>query len=115
MARGDIVLVDLPHPMTSAGHEQFGNRPAVVLQEDGSTATLSTIVLVPVTGKLAASRFLYSFLIEPSRTNGLDKRSIVLTHQIVATDKRRIGRKIGKLSRDDLATLEANLRQLLGL
>jgi len=115
MIRGDIVLVDLPRPIVEAGHEQFGNRPAVVIQENDSIVSLSTVVLIPITGKLAASRFSGSFLVKPTRVNGLHEQSIVLTQQIVAIDKHRIGRRIGKFCPDDLATLENNLRRLLGL
>ena len=34
MARGDIMVIDLPAPAGSAGHEQVGFRPAVVVQTD---------------------------------------------------------------------------------
>jgi len=115
MPRGDVVLVDLPRPAGGIGHEQFGQRPAVLIQEDVATESLSTVVVVPLTGTLSASRFSGSFLVDPSDTNGLDKRSVVLTHQIGALDKRRIGRRIGRLASRDLATLEQSLRQLLQL
>jgi len=115
MVRGDVILVDLPRPISNAGHEQFGTRPAIILQEEEPTAVLSTVVVVPLTGILEAVRFWGSFLINPSRTNGLDKKSIALTQQIVTIDKRRIARRIGKLAAHDLATLEQNLRKLLGL
>jgi mRNA-degrading endonuclease toxin of MazEF toxin-antitoxin module len=115
MVRGDVVLVELPRPLGSSGHEQFGRRPAIIVQDNAATASLSTVVVVPLTTTLKAAAFSGSFLLTPSRTNGLDETSVVLTHQIGALDKRRIARKIGKLASRDLELLETNLRRLLGL
>jgi mRNA interferase MazF len=115
MVRGDIVLVDLPRPIGNAGHEQFGQRPAIIVQNDDATTVLSTVVAVPLTTVTEAVRFFGAFRIEPNRTNGLSKTSVALVHQVGPIDKRRIGRKIGKVPARDLTNLEEKLRQLLRL
>lgn len=115
MVRGDICLVNLPRPIGAPGHEQFGQRPAIIIQDAEPTATLSTVVVVPITGTLESTRFWGAFLIHPTRMNGLDRKSVVLTQQVGPVDKRRIARKIGKLGPSDLTTLENSLRRLLGL
>jgi mRNA interferase MazF len=115
MSRGDIILVELPRPIGAPGHEQFGKRPAIIIQDDEATKTLSTVVIVPLTTTGEAIRFFGAFTLEPNHTNGLDQKSIVLTHQIGAIDKRRINRKIGGLNAHELAQLEKCLSELLRL
>lgn len=54
MTRGDIVLVNLPQAADGAGHEQVGTRPALVVQDDPTSETLSVIMIVPFTSNLKA-------------------------------------------------------------
>jgi mRNA interferase MazF len=115
MKRGDIVLVQLPRPAGQAGHEQFGKRPAIVIQGRDAIANLSTVVIVPLTSTASAVHLHGSFVIQPDRENGLDVDSVVLTHQVRAIDKRRVETRIGTLSVDDLSRLELVLRPMLGL
>jgi mRNA interferase MazF len=115
MNRGDIVLVELPPPVGPAGTEQYGTRPAIVVQEKASFENLSTVLIVPLTSRLSAARFPGSFLVSPTNANGLDLESVVLAHQLRAVDKRRIRRVIGRLADDQMAVLEAEVRRLLHL
>ena len=115
MDRGDVLRIQLPRPTGPAGREQFGTRPAVVVQDEGKLANLSTVVVVPLTSRLSAMRFAGSFMVSPSDANGLDVESVVLTHQLRAVDKQRVERVIGKMSDSDMATLENELRRLLRL
>lgn len=115
MARGDIVLVELPLPASGAGHEQAGLRPALVAQDDDSSQTLSVIMIVPFTSNLKAQRFLHTLLIQPSRQNGLTVSSVLLVFQLRAIDKQRIRKKIGQLEADLLEKVGDEMRKLLGL
>jgi len=115
MDRGDIVRVELPRPAGTSGREQFGTRPAVVLQNAPDSTDLSTVLVVPLTSRLSAARFLGCFSVQPTNANGLDVASVVLTHQLRAIDRRRIQRVLGKLEGDHMATLESAIRGLLGL
>ena len=115
MHRGEVVQVQLPRPAGRAGHEQFGSRPAIVVQEIAASANLATIVVVPLTSQLSATRFVGSFTVSPTETNGLSVESVVLTHQVRAIDQRRIEKVIGTLSDEQMAQLDAELRGLLGL
>jgi mRNA-degrading endonuclease toxin of MazEF toxin-antitoxin module len=56
MARGDIVLVNLPETVV-AGREQTGSRPALVVHDDATEDILSVIMIVPFTSNLTAQRF----------------------------------------------------------
>ena len=115
MKRGDIVRAELPRPAGSPGREQFGQRPAVVVQDELQSAGLETIVVVRLTSRLAAARFVGSFVVQPSPTNGLSVPSVVLTHQVRAIDKHRITGVIGRLGERETAILDAALRKLLRL
>jgi len=115
MNRGDVVLVQLPRPAGPSGREQFGTRPAIIVQRDADTANLSTVLLVPLTSRLSAARFPGSFTVPATGTNGLSVESVVLTHQFRAIDRRRIERVIGRLAHDQMAMLESEIRSLLSL
>ena len=115
MNRGDVVRVELPRPAGPPGREQFGSRPAIVLQHDGDIASLPTVLIVPLTSRLAAIRFPGAFTVSPTGVNGLDVESVVLTHQLRAIDRGCIRGVIGRLDSNDLAKLESQTRSLLGL
>lgn len=115
MKRGDVVRAELPRPAGAVGREQFGTRPAIVLQDKQASANLATVVVVPLTGNASAARFPGSFVISPDARNGLDVPSVVLTHQIRAIDKKRLQNVIGRISANDLANLENEVRKLLRL
>lgn len=115
MNRGDVVLVQLPPPAGPSGREQFGTRPAIVLQDEGNFGSLSTVLIVPLTSRLSAAHFPGCFTVSPTGTNGLDVESVVLTHQLRAIDRRRIQRVIGRLADEPMARLESETRRLLRL
>ena len=110
MARGDVLLINLP---TSDKHEQSGRRPAVAVQTD--IASEPMLMVAPVTSNLNALRFNFAVKIEPSNDNGLTQTSIVMIFQMRAIDKSRIVKLIGKLSTEDLAKVDSEIRQMLGL
>jgi mRNA interferase MazF len=114
MNRGDVVRVDLPRP-GSEGHEQFGERPALILQVDRATANLTTVVVVPINGNSAAIKLGGTVSVVATEENGLSKDSVALVHQVRAVDKKRILKIDGKLSGPVLREIEVMLQALLGL
>jgi len=115
MRRGDVVRVQLPRPAGSAGREQFGTRPAIVIQDNTATANLSTVVIVPLTSNRSTERLAGSLLVKPSDSNGLTVISVALTQQIRALDKSRVEGVIGRLSSEVMKELDAALQRLLSL
>src|SRR5574337_2017527 len=109
MNRGDIVLVDIPEPKGMSGHEQVGNRPALIVHNDITSSVLSVIVIIPFTGKTSATRFPHTISVSPTRLNGLDSPSILLVFQLRAIDKKRIGRAIGRLEDDVMNLVDIEL------
>lgn len=113
MKRGDIYLVDLP--FSSAGHEQGGNRPALIVHNDETSKILSVIMIIPFTSKLSAQRFQHTMVIQPTKENGLNQISILLINQLRAIDRKRITNKIGSLDPVTMAQVNNAMKQLLGL
>lgn len=108
MARGDILVVSLP---ATDGREQSGRRPAVAVQTDIVGDPM--LMIAPITSNLAASRFSFSVLVEPSVENGLTVPSVIMIFQMRAIDKTRIIRKIGQLSSDDMQRIDAEIWRML--
>lgn len=75
----------------------------------------SVVLVVPMTTNMGALSFSGSVSVTPDRTNGLTHPSILLVSQLRAIDRRLIARTLGRLSLDDLKTLEEQLIQILGL
>ena len=115
MARGDVLLVDLPVPSSGAGHEQMGNRPAIAVQNDASDPRLPTIMIIPCTSNLGALRYPHTIRVDPSQQNGLNMPSVLLVFQLRAIDKMRIAGNIGRLEQHYLQQLDAELRNLLNI
>jgi mRNA interferase MazF len=108
MARGDVLLVNLP---SSDKREQSGRRPVVAVQTD--VAGEPMLIVAPITSNLNALRFDFAVKIEPSNENGLTQTSIVMIFQMRAIDKSRIIKLIGKLSTEDLKKINAEIWRML--
>lgn len=115
MKRGDVVRVVLPQPRGTPGREQFGTRPAIVLQDEPRLASLQTVVIVPLTSTLAAQRFAGSTRVLPTPQNGLSVESVAMSHQIRAIDRQRVKETLGEISQEDLDSLVQEIRSLLNV
>jgi mRNA interferase MazF len=107
LKHGDIWLVDLSD---AKGHEQRGDRPAIVV---GSANGM--IVVVPCTTTLSTARFSHTFSLTPTASNGLIEESIALVFQIVALDRIRFRHHIGIITEHQRLTIVALMRDLLKL
>jgi len=108
MARGDVLLINLP---ASGGREQSGRRPAVAVQTDAAGEPM--LMVGAISSNLTASRFAFSVQIEPSAENGLTQTSIVMIFQMRAIDKSRIVKKLGSLSGEDLQRIDVEIWRML--
>lgn len=111
MQEGDIYFVEIP---LSRGHEQAGLRPAIIVQAVGFEK-LPTVLIVPLTSKLKAADFPFTFIIEPDQSNNLDVASVALVFQLRAIDKRRLKNKIGRIGEAKLELLKQKLKEITGL
>ena len=105
MRRGDVHA--LAAPRRSRGHEQRGRRYAVVVRTDFLT-DLSTVVIVPTSTTALATVFRPAVQVAGRKTR-------VLTEQVRALDRSRLGRRTGTLAESDLRAVDDALRIVLGL
>jgi mRNA interferase MazF len=111
LRRGDIHWIEFP---ASSAREQSGRRPAVIVHADDSPP-LPTVFVVPLTSNIRANRYPGTLEIDPSTSNCLTERSVILAFQLRAIDRNRVGERVGCLDPSVLAVLEHHLRSLLSL
>jgi len=109
--KGEVWQIRLP---SANGHEQSGERPAIIIQDDTFIQTLPMVVVVPLTSVLSAKRFPATLVIQPNELNGLNLTSIALIFQIRSLDKRRFIRKLGSVDQDTLNHILKILDRLTG-
>lgn len=111
MKRGEVWRVSLPG---ATGHVQAGDRPALVVQHDDLTAVLPTVLVVPFTGTLAATRFAGTLRVDPNGTNGLTVPSVALAFQLRAVDQRDCTHRLGEVDDATLTAVLDLIRALVG-
>jgi mRNA interferase MazF len=109
--RGIVVLLSLD---PTVGHEQKGARPCVVVSAPEVIAEqrYALVCVVPITGT-PGEGVLYPTL-KPG-ASGLGKPSFALIDQLRSVDKRRVIRFLGRVSVDELKSIDEGLRLYLGL
>ena len=105
---GELRWVELP---ARGGRAQAGRRPAIVFQQ---TATLPTVLLIPLTSQQDALRFAGTVLVEPDEHNGLRQPSVALVFQLTAVDRKFIGDRIGRVSAAALKEIWSAFDELTG-
>ncbi len=107
MRRGDLVTV-------AAAGDYGKPRPAVIVQSDAFPESHLAMVVCQLTSELMDAPD-FRVTIEPTPENGLRLKSQVMADKPVTVRRERIGRKIGKLSSQDMARLGIALAFVLGL
>lgn len=102
--RGDVYR--LKAPRDARGHEQRGNRYAVVVQSD--LLPLSTWLVAPTSTSARPTSFRPEIEIQ-------SKTTYVLVEQTAAVDPERLGELVGHLTRLELIAVDDALRTVLHL
>ncbi|GAA4207259.1 type II toxin-antitoxin system PemK/MazF family toxin [Microbispora amethystogenes] len=102
--RGDVYR--LRAPRGAVGHEQRGERFAIVLQSDGFA--LSTLVVAPTSTSAGRAVFRPEIEVEGKTTR-------VLVDQLSAVDATRLGDFSGRLDPYEMHEIDVALRGFLGL
>ncbi|BCB81572.1 type II toxin-antitoxin system toxin endoribonuclease PemK [Phytohabitans flavus] len=102
--RGDVY--ELKAPRDARGHEQRGNRYAVVVQSD--LLPLSTWLVAPTSTSARPASFRPEIEIE-------GKSTYVLAEQTAAIQPERLGRLVGHLSLQEMSAVDDALRTVLQL
>lgn len=106
MRRGEVWWVDFE---PAIGSEVRKTRPAIIVSNDASNAAMSRVQVVPVTSSVEK---LYVF---ESQVRIKGKPGKAMADQIMTADKRRLKRRIGRLSAGELLGVERALRIQLAL
>jgi mRNA interferase MazF len=106
---GDIYWIELP---SRGGREQTGRRPGIVWQNQEASASLPTVIVIPLTSQLSALRFPGTALIEKSEKNQLRQNSVALLFQITVIDKTRLRGRLGRLSDDEITLIRETWSEL---
>jgi len=106
--RGDIIWADL-EPVR--GHEQAGRRPVVVLSHDIFNERSGTVIAMAITSQEPAAGFPLTFELQSAN---LPKRSWVKIGQIRTLSTTRLGKRIARLSPEELASVLEGLNEILG-
>ena len=106
--RGEIRWADL-NPVR--GHEQARERPVLVLSHDVFNDRSGTVIAVALTSQEPRAGF--PLTLELS-TPKLPKRSWVKIGQIRTLTTERVGRRLGRVSEEELAEVLEGLFELIG-
>jgi mRNA interferase MazF len=106
--RGEIRWADL-NPVR--GHEQAGERPVLILSHDVFNERSGTVIAVALTSQ--EPRAGYPLTLELT-TSKLPKRSWVKTSQIRTLSTERIGKRLGRASDEELASVLEGLFEIIG-
>ncbi|GAA2612505.1 type II toxin-antitoxin system toxin endoribonuclease PemK [Dactylosporangium fulvum] len=102
--RGDVY--ELKAPRDTRGHEQRGNRYAVVVQSD--LLPLSTWLVAPTSTSARPTSFRPEIEVQ-------GKTTYVLAEQTAAVQPERLGQLVGHLSRQEMTAVDDALRLALHL
>lgn len=110
--RGEIWLVDWS---PGRGSEQTGRRPALIVQTDPANHNprYPNTIAVTISTK---GRYVPSHVrVEPTAENGLTAPSFIKCEQLLTISKKRLEKRLGRLSTDDLKRVATALRIVLEL
>ncbi|MBZ0090339.1 MAG: type II toxin-antitoxin system PemK/MazF family toxin [Thermoanaerobaculia bacterium] len=106
--RGDVVWADLD---PARGHEQAGQRPVLVVSHDVFNQRSGTVIALAVTSREPTAGFPLTLELRSVR---LPKRSWVKMGQIRTLSTERIGKRLGRLSPEELARVLEGLDEIIG-
>ena len=106
--RCDIIWASLD---PTQGHEQSGLRPVLVLSQDVFNDRSGTVIAVALTSQPPSAGF--PLTLELSDSN-LPKKSWVKISQIRVLSVKRLGKKLGRASADELELVIEGLNEIIG-
>jgi mRNA interferase MazF len=106
ISRGEVVTIVLPGA--------YGKpRPALVIQSDLFDA-LASVTVLPITSEIRLAPLL-RILVEPTKSNGLRKKSQVMIDMAQTVPRGKIGSTIGRLEAETLVEVDRALATFLGI
>ena len=105
--RGDVVWADL-NPVV--GHEQAGLRPVVVVSADVFNERSGTVIAMALTSQPQRAGFPLTLELKSLK---LKRRPWVKISQVRTLSTRRLGRKLGRVSPEELERLVEGLNEII--
>ncbi len=112
--RGEVWMTDLG---TGRGHEQTGQRPALIVSDDRlNSGPAGLVIVIPITSKVAKSKNIPAHVSIAPPEAGVKAPSVILCDQLRAISKDRLGKAPWGTATDaTLSQVESVLRVLIGL
>ncbi len=104
MQRGDVFRFKTPKGI---GHEQMGERFGVIVQAD-EFLQRSVVLVAPTSRSARAASFRPEVVVAGDETR-------VLAEQLGAVDVQRLGRQAGRLTAEEMWSVDEALETILGL
>ena len=79
-----------------SGREQGGRRPAVIVSGNLLNTYLEVVIVCPLTSII--KKYKGNLILEPTKENGLKKKSEVLTFHLRSVSKNRLRKRLGEIS-----------------
>lgn len=114
LSRGMVIELNLD---PTKGSETGKTRPCIVVTNDDYNARLPVIQVTPLTGwSEKKARIVTNVIIEPTRNNGLTKRSVADCLQTRPVDyEKRLVKVRGRLTEEELDAIAKALRIVFAL
>lgn len=107
--RGDIYWADLD---PTQGNEQQGRRPVLILSHEIFNDRSGTVIAMAITSQVQKAGFPLTLELT---SKGLPKRSWVKISQIRTLSVKRLGKKIGRASAEELEQVIEGLTEIVGI
>ncbi|HEX8152123.1 MAG TPA: type II toxin-antitoxin system PemK/MazF family toxin [Thermoanaerobaculia bacterium] len=106
--RGDIFWADLNPTL---GREQAGARPVVILSNDIFNDRSGTVIMVAVTSSPPRAGFPLTIELTSAR---IPKRSWIKIGQVRTISVERLGKKLGRVSPEEMERIVEGLNEIIG-
>ena len=106
--RGEVYWANLD---PTKGHEQSGQRPVLVLSHDVFNERSGVVIAVALTSQTQRAGFPLAFELTSA---GLPKRSWVKISQIRTLSVERIGKRIARVSPEEIDQVIEGLNEIIG-
>lgn len=106
--RGEVRWADL-NPVR--GREQAGQRPVLILSQDVFNQRSGTVIAVALTSQVQRAGFPLSLEL---KEDALPKKTWVKISQIRTLSVERIGKKIARVSPEEIAQVVEGLNEIIG-
>jgi mRNA interferase MazF len=93
------------------GHEQGGQRPVVVISEDVFNARSGTVIAMAITSQPQRAAFPLTLSLASVK---LPKPSWVKISQVRTLSVQRLGKRVGRVSAEELDSLVESLNEIVG-